>query len=291
MTATTMAATTTSSHRQSYNISAIFNFFPSRFLKRKADSAPIVDHDVDESIPSPEHRQPTPSFPGPFSFFTSAYMCGLFLMFVLLHRIQHTVVPVQRPHAPHHSNRPLSSLRRFLPTDPQATHAAMRFALHLPTLYLLSQKLLLWVLLVIQTSGIRIGSSAQLMAWAEKKDMSEVCWSTFVAICAAFCVEAFVRALDGQGSHGAAFGMGGENSNTTPFNLVCINVVYFIFCVLRAFHAFEVGYAFLLHIYSSPSSHNYYPLAKGMPSRPDKHVVITIAIPLFQASLQFIYND
>lgn len=121
--------------------------------------------------------------------------------------------------------------------------------------------------------------------------MSEVCWSTFVAICAAFCVEAFVRALDGQGSHGAAFGMGGENSNTTPFNLVCINVVYFIFCVLRAFHAFEVGYAFLLHIYSSPSSHNYYPLAKGMPSRPDKHVVITIAIPLFQASLQFIYNN
>lgn len=146
----------------------------------------------------------------------------------------------------------------------------MRFALHLPTLYLLSQKLLLWVLLVIQTSGIRIGSSAQLMAWAEKKDMSEVCWSTFVAICAAFCVEAFVRALDGQGSHGAAFGMGGENSNTTPFNLV--------------------GYAFLLHIYSSPSSHNYYPLAKGMPSRPDKHVVITIAIPLFQLTILHILS-
>lgn len=99
----------------------------------------------------------------------------------------------------------------------------MRFSLHLPTLYLLSQKLLLWTLLVIQTSGIRIGCCTSLMAWAEKKEMSEVCWSTFVSICAAFCVEAFVRALDGQGTSGAAFGMGpGENPNTSPFNLVGI---------------------------------------------------------------------
>ena len=57
--------------------------------------------------------------------------------------------------------------------------------------------------------------------------MSEVCWSTFVAICAAFCVEAFVRALDGQATHGTAFSMGsGENPNTSPFNLVCIYLLY-----------------------------------------------------------------
>ena len=48
-----------------------------------------------------------------------------------------------------------------------------------------------------------------------------MCWSTFVAICAAFCVETFVRALDGQAADGAAFGMGaGETPNTSPFNLV-----------------------------------------------------------------------
>jgi len=52
--------------------------------------------------------------------------------------------------------------------------------------------------------------------------MSEVCWSTFIAICSAFCVEAFMRALDGHGMHGATFGMvAGENPNTSPFNLVC----------------------------------------------------------------------
>jgi hypothetical protein len=232
-----MGTATMSSHHSnggqghtSYNLSAIFNYLPARFLKRKIfeSDTVIVDHDVDESISSVEHQRPArPSmenFPGPFGFFTSAYMFGLFLMFVLLHRIQHTVVPVQRPlrpHASNNSNRRLSSLRRFLPTDPQATHAAMRIALHLPTLYLLSQKLLLWALLVIQTSGIRIGCCASLIVWAEKKEMSEVCWSTFVAICVAFCVEAFVRALDGQATHGAAFGMGaGENPNTSPFNLV-----------------------------------------------------------------------
>ena len=218
----------------SYNLSTLFNYLPSRFLKRRileSDPVSIVDHDVVKPMASTGPAMPPmANFPGPFGFFTSTYMLGLFLMFILLHRIQHTVVPVQhpfRPLTPNRSNRRLSTLRRFLPADPQTTHAAMRFALHLPTLYLLSQKLLLWTLIVVQTSGIRIGCCFSLIAWAEKKEMSEVCWSTFVAICAAFCVEAFVRALDGQATHGTAFSMGsGENPNTSPFNLVCIYLLY-----------------------------------------------------------------
>jgi hypothetical protein len=61
--------------------------------------------------------------------------------------------------------------------------------------------------------------------------MVDVCWSTFVAICAAFCVEAFVRALDGQSMHDAAFGMGaGQNPNTSPFNLVGVDRLNDILC-------------------------------------------------------------
>ena len=42
----------------------------------------------------------------------------------------------------------------------------------------------------------------------------------------------------------------------------------------------QVGYAFLLHIYSNPVTH--LSQMDGLPTRPDKHVIITIAIPLLQ---------
>jgi hypothetical protein len=54
----------------------------------------------------------------------------------------------------------------------------------------------------VQTSGIRIECCLSPLAWAE--EMSEVCRSMFVAICAVLPLEAFVRAPDGQ-ANGAAF--------------------------------------------------------------------------------------
>lgn len=70
-----------------------------------------------------------------------------------------------------------------------------------------------------------------------------------------------MKALDGIGT---GFPIGGNiNPNTSPFNLV--------------------GYAFLLHIYSNPVTHLNQ--MDGLPTRPDKHVIITIAIPLLQLTI------
>lgn len=57
-----------------------------------------------------------------------------------------------------------------------------------------------------------------LAEWAKQKEMSEICWSTFCAVCSAFLVEGFIKALDGIGS---GFPIGNVNPNASPFNLVC----------------------------------------------------------------------
>jgi hypothetical protein len=44
-----------------------------------------------------------------------------------------------------------------------------------------------------------------------------------------------------------------------------------------------VGYSFLLYAYSSPITHVVKP--PGLPSRPDKHVLATITIPLLQLTI------
>ena len=46
----------------------------------------------------------------------------------------------------------------------------------------------------------------------------------------------------------------------------------------------QVGYAFLLHAYSFPAAHARKSTDES-PSRPDKHAIITIAIPLLQVCL------
>ncbi|KAH9484462.1 hypothetical protein JR316_0003944 [Psilocybe cubensis] len=134
--------------------------------------------------------------------------------------------------------------------------------------------LLLWSLLALQTSEVFPEFSAEqkvawfgilgwidnLGKWCYQKEMSEICWQTFCAVCAAFLVEGFIKALDGMG---AGFPINNGNPNTSPFNLV--------------------GYAFLLHVYSSPVTHTFTP--DGGASRPDKHAIITIGIPLLQLTI------
>lgn len=207
------------------------------------------------------------SFPGPWAFFTSAYMLGLFAMAVLMHRIQNIVVPTRFPNASQlNSQRRHSSLiRRFynalLPLDVSRT--STRLALHIPSLYYMCKMLLMWSLLLLKSADLcpeyESGTIHDLLDWSQQKEMNQIAWSTFCAVCAAFCVEGFVKGLDGVG-----VGIGAHmQANSSPFNLV--------------------GYAFLLHIYSSPITHVNKP--EGLPSRPDKHVIFTIAIPLLQLTV------
>ncbi|KAG7093705.1 hypothetical protein E1B28_007359 [Marasmius oreades] len=186
---------------------------------------------------------------------------------VLMHRIENVVVPTRVPHFPiafHTRGRSSSRimLRRlyaaFLPLD--MSNTVTRVALHLPTLYLMGKSLLLWTLILLQASNlypnINNDHLMSLRIWSESQEMRDVCWQTFCAICGAFCVEAFVKGLDG-----VSVGIGAHmQANTSPFNLV--------------------GYAFLLYAYSSSFTHVLKP--DGLPSRPDKHVLVTIAIPLLQ---------
>ncbi|KAF9073196.1 hypothetical protein BDP27DRAFT_315435 [Rhodocollybia butyracea] len=147
--------------------------------------------------------------------------------------------------------------------------------------------LLLWSLMLLQTSEIlpwplaaqtdpvNLSLSSivyRLGRWSASWETEDVCWHTFGAICVAFCVEGLVKGLDGNG-HG--FGFGFAEANTTPFNLV--------------------GYAFLLHIYSSPLTHAYKPYkadfnseysnSELLPSRPDSHILVTLTVPLLQLTL------
>ncbi|KAK0463509.1 uncharacterized protein EV420DRAFT_1518589 [Desarmillaria tabescens] len=208
------------------------------------------------------------SFPGPWAFFTSAYMLGLFAMAILMHRIQNIVVPTRFPNASQlnpQRRRHSSLIRGFynalLPLDVSRT--STRLALHIPSLYYMCKMLLMWSLLLLKSADLcpeyESGTMHDLLLWSQQKEMNQIAWSTFCAVCAAFCVEGFVKGLDGVG-----VGIGAHmQANSSPFNLV--------------------GYAFLLHIYSSPITHVSKP--EGLPSRPDKHVIFTIAIPLLQLTV------
>ncbi|PPR02057.1 hypothetical protein CVT24_011156 [Panaeolus cyanescens] len=247
---------------------------------------------------APAAAAQTAQVPSPWGFFTSGYMIGLFIMAILLHRMQNIVLPSRQPirrqrHAfrspptfamPFHQRFILRRLyNAVLPLDFSKT--STRLALHLPSIYALSKMLLVWFLLVLQTcevfplapriqsllstdnpwSALVLGPLVSGVEWLERwciqKDMAQICWSTFCAVCAAFLVEGFIKALNGIGS---GFPIGTVNPNTSPFNLI--------------------GYAFLLHVYSSPLSHSFHP-ADGLPSRPDKHTIISITIPLLQQTI------
>ncbi|KAK7455173.1 hypothetical protein VKT23_011044 [Stygiomarasmius scandens] len=276
----------------SFNLSSFGSLFtyPSRLLARMRKIDELVSPDATSAFASfdeaadwmgtmttmhPSTPMPNPAppeisahFPGPWGFFTSGYMAGLFLMAVLMHRIENVVVPTRIPHFSGHSTRRSRTLsireriyRYFLPLNLNKT--STRLALHLPTLYFLCRMLVLWSLLILQAANLfpqtEPGTWHDLGVWSETKDMKDISWQTFCAVCAAFCVEAFVKGLDGVG-----VGFGAHlQANTSPFNLV--------------------GYAFLLHVYASPITHVYKP--EGLPSRPDKHVLITIAIPLLQITI------
>ncbi|KAF5360131.1 hypothetical protein D9757_011741 [Collybiopsis confluens] len=317
-----------SSYNISFNLSSIFTY-PSRFLSRiinkrqatagsdlestlfDAVSSSILWPDADSTISSIPAATSAASaktvavttaasFPGPWGFFSSGYMCGLLIMGALMHRIDNIFVPtmtnnIQRQPAHHEQSRPSryrhTFINHFLPIDVDRT--ATRLAIQLPTIYFMCRVLLLWGLMLLQiaelfpwvhapantasdSGNLSLDSIMyRLGTWSSSWETEDVCWHTFCAICAAFCVEGFVKSLDGSG-HGFGFGFAEHmQANTSPFNLV--------------------GYAFLLHIYSSPLTHAYKPYKPDfdsksngsalLPSRPDTHVLLTLTIPLLQLTL------
>lgn len=157
----------------------------------------------------------------------------------MMHRIDNIFVPtttntIRNYTSRLHQPRRGSLLNRFLPIDTNRT--STRLAIHLPTIYFMSRILFLWGILLLQTAELFPWMPAagapetnmgffdlsnityRLGTWASSWEMEDVCWHTFCAICAAFCVEGFVKSLDGNG-----FGFGfveHMQANTSPFNLV-----------------------------------------------------------------------
>jgi len=180
-----------------------------------------------------------PSFPSPWAFFTSGYMLGLLVVAFVLYRMQNIILPSRTPirnrrdfvnyRSARNDNldhrysfmrymlfrRMLSSI---LPLDISKTKT--RLALHLPSLCVLTKMLVVWSLLVLQACDKMPSWSWMqwLGAWSEAKEMSEICWSTFCAVGSAFCVEGFIRALDGMSTTFALNSHTGPNAS--PFNLV-----------------------------------------------------------------------
>ncbi|KAF8479306.1 hypothetical protein DFH94DRAFT_632238 [Russula ochroleuca] len=200
---------------------------------------------------------------GPWSFFASGYAISLFAMALLLNRIQNIVVPGRRP--PQHHARSSPNLRSrwvllrlvlpsVLPIDLSTTYP--RVVLRLPSMYLILKSLLLWSILLLQAADCFPPSPWKplrlLDEWAAHKEMDEICWSTFLAICGALCIGALTKGLEGVGT-----------TSASPFNLF--------------------GYSFMLHFYSSPLTHLVKP--EGLPSRPDLNVIFTIYVPLFQLAM------
>ncbi|KAJ7164656.1 hypothetical protein C8R43DRAFT_1232787 [Mycena crocata] len=270
-------------HSSSYNISLNFSSiiaFPSRLLARIRKADDFLFQDALSARPalssgrSAKHQmaaRPVDMSPivSPYGFFFSGYMLGLVALAVLMHRIQNIVVPSrssssQVHHISHGLTRRFHTFRRLygflLPLD--LTRTSTRLAFHLPTLYFLCKMFVVWTVILLQTSDLfpawESGYIHSFGQWTQRLEMQDVCWRTFCTICAAFSMEAFVRGLDGGG-----LGLMHMNANTSPFNLI--------------------GYAFLLHIYSSPITHVYKP--PSLPSRPDKHVIVTITIPLLQLTI------
>jgi hypothetical protein len=137
-----------------------------------------------------------------------------------LNRIQNIVVPPRHPFAYRlsrlHRNQQTSRLRwlyySIFPLDFSSTSARLLF--RTPTLYFLCKALALWTVILLQTADLfpswQWSRLVELGKWAAEKEMEDVCWSSFCAVCGALCVGALTRGLEGAGASG----------NTSPFNLV-----------------------------------------------------------------------
>jgi len=159
---------------------------------------------------------------GPWSFFTSGYVVVLLAMVsinaatvertsecekrqaLLLNRIQHLVVPQARMRMrrlPRQASLWTLIVYSIFPLNFSST--LTRFVLRIPSLFLLSKSLLLLSAILLQSAGIFPSWEAlqSLGDWADSKDMADVSWTIFGAVCAAISISAFTRGLDGRCAH------------------------------------------------------------------------------------------
>ncbi|KAI0949825.1 hypothetical protein AcV7_008481 [Taiwanofungus camphoratus] len=201
-----------------------------------------------------------PPVPGPLGFITSGYFLGLFIIALVLNRIQNIVVPPRRQLGLHHLHnyRTRWSVRRMVssslfPVNLSSTFS--RWSFRIPSIYLLTKSLLIWLVLLLQGAHLfpswKWGWLQTINDWVACKPMEDICWFTFTSACIALAVGALTSGLEGI------------NHQNSPFNLF--------------------SFAFQLYIYSSPSTHGH--KVQGGPSRPDIHIMITMIIPLLQLTL------
>lgn len=180
-------------------------------------------------------------------------------MAVLLHRIRNIVVPPRDQFIGRFSRNaglrafPHSAIPLVFPLDLSSSMG--RLVLRLPSLYFILKMLVIWLIVLAQASDkFPTSSSSWLQSvgtYVAQRETADLCWSTFCSVCGVLCMEGLTHGLEG-GAH-----------RPSPFNLF--------------------GYAFVLHTYSSPVTH--WIKLEGSTSRPDKHVVFTILLPLLQLAI------
>lgn len=123
-----------------------------------------------------------------------------------MNRIAHVVVPPRQGH-----NRRQYQRRRLwnalLPINISATHT--RLVSRAPSIALLGTALFLLSITLLQASGIweplaiepdsRWGQMwyVRMCRWAAEKEMSYVCWTTYIAVCVAMVMNTLTRGLEG----------------------------------------------------------------------------------------------
>ncbi|KAG1762656.1 hypothetical protein EDD22DRAFT_890747 [Suillus occidentalis] len=210
---------------------------------------------LSQSPPPPVSGTP---LPGPWSFLISWYVFGLIMMAVLLHRIRNIVVPRNQfitrfTRTTRHRAFPYSAIPSVFPLD--LSSSTTRLVLRSPSLYLIFKMVGIWLVVLAQAADkFPAWNSSWVQSvgtYVSQRETADLCWATFCAVCGVLCMEGLTHGLEG-GAH-----------RPSPFNLL--------------------GYAFLLHTYSSPVTH--WITTEGSTSRPDKHVVFTILLPLLQLAI------
>lgn len=125
-----------------------------------------------------------------------------------MHRIQNIVVPPRRrPSRSTHRSFFHALSRAIFPLN--LASSLVRLVLRLPSLFFLSNSLMLWIIVLAQTAQCDLPWLDALAPSLAQQDTAALCWFTFCSVCGALCIEALTRALEGG------------NGNASPFNLVC----------------------------------------------------------------------
>lgn len=142
-------------------------------------------------------------------------------------------------------NQQTSTLRwlyySIFPVDFSSTLSRLIF--RVPSLYFLSKALLLWIVTLLQTSDMypswRWDWLVRLGTWVGQREMDDICWFSFCAVCGALCVGAITRGLEGAGAD--------ASTSTSPFNLVRAKFLYpsqVILILLLVWLCFLLAYLF-----------------------------------------------